>query len=239
MFNVIKCSRHEIINLVISSIIDVLVLNPDYFIKFLNRIFNRASRRSSTYTCTYTFIVILLRYYVTLAEYITWDYSPTKNVIIYMHTYGSMIERGSSSFNFPDAWHVANISYILQFPRELCRVIQENRADRDTVARKINVRGISRAFTNATSSYLRRHYNFCFFLCSEHTASVIGTRIYTRARSLAISCAPFHFLRRARARDRSLFASPGDLWKLIETCIHHRSIGKLSVARRAAYVSRK
>lgn len=70
-----------------------------------------------------------------------------------------------------------------------------------------------------------------YFFDATNIRRVIGTRIYscTRARSQLVA-RPFIF---HVARDRSSLTPSDDLWKLIETCIHHRSIGKLSAS--AAY----
>lgn len=77
---------------------------------------------------------------------------------------------------------------------------------------------------------------FLFFFCfhgrrNTWQARVIGTRIYSRVRALAITRAFFfHFSRRARARDRSLFTSLGDLWKLDRdphpSSIHRKTVGE-------------
>lgn len=82
----------------------------------------------------------------------------------------------------------------------------------------------------------RTYDHAVFFRCMEHTAHVIGTRIYSRARSqLVVRSFIFHV---ARVIDHCSL-HPVISEKLIETCIHHRSIGKLSARRGTAYVSRK
>lgn len=139
-------------------------------------------------------------------------------------------------FNFRVTHHVSQTFCEIVSREHSVTQLPRNGTEHDTVTWKINVRGIARVRRCAEH---RTYDDAVFFRCSEHTAGVIGTRIYsrTRALTLAISCASFHFS--CRTRDRSLFTSPGDLWKLIETCIHHRSIGKLSARRGTAYVSRK
>jgi len=75
--------------------------------------------------------------------------------------------------------------------RRRCVVIQENGTDCDTVARKINVRGIVHIHQHARTYdggiIFLFFFIFIFFWCSEHTARVIGTWIYPRAHSQLVA----------------------------------------------------
>lgn len=150
-----------------------------------------------------------------------------------LHAYNFNQDRNILPLDFRDTSRVANI------PRErfVNIVLYSYPGTEPNVTRQRGklMYAESRTPTHRARTYgCRRVFFFFFDARRTYGARDRDTNLFVRSQLVA---RPFHFSR--RARDRSLFTSPGDLWKLIETCIHHRSIGQLSTRRGAAYVSRK